>query len=145
MRQMPLSRYALLSARLSGIVLIACLLPAFASPVAGLTVTVDPVAVTIPAGSVVQITATVTGTKSSKNLAVVWSVNGVAGGNSVVGTVTGTGLYTAPAVPPNGWTVSVKATSVAAFGVSYLRGHRSKSGPLPDRRRSNPLPPGRSP
>src|ERR1700704_3571950 len=87
-------------------------LPALAYPVAGLTVTVDPVAVTIPVGSVVQITATVTGTKSGKNLAVVWSVNGVDGGNSVVGTVTGTGLYTAPAVPPNGWTVSVKATSV---------------------------------
>jgi len=99
-RQTPLFRYALLSAVMSGTLLTACLLPAFASPVAGLTVSVDPAAITIPVGSVVQITATVTGTKSGKNLAVVWSVNGVAGGNSVVGTVTGTGLYTAPAVPP---------------------------------------------
>jgi uncharacterized protein (DUF1800 family) len=124
-------------------VLIACLLPAFASPVTGLTVTVDPVAVTIPVGGVVQITATVTGTKNINNCAVVWSVNDVAGGNSVLGTVTSAGLYTASSVPPSGWTVSVKATSVADPSrsatstvtirnqVPYLTG----VGP-------NPLPPG---
>lgn len=112
MRQMPPSRSAFLSFLLSWTMLTACLLPAFASPVAGLTVTVDPSAVTIPIGSVVQITATVTGTKSSKNLGVAWTVNGVSGGNSIVGTVTSAGLYTAPTVPPSGWTVSVKATSV---------------------------------
>jgi uncharacterized protein (DUF1800 family) len=106
---MSLSRYGLLSC----IVLIACLHPAFASPVTGLTVTVDPVAVTIPVGGVVQITATVTGTKNVNNRAVVWSVNDVGGGSSVLGTVTSAGLYTAPSVPPSGWTVSVKATSVA--------------------------------
>jgi uncharacterized protein (DUF1800 family) len=142
-RQIPLSRYAFGSALLSGVVLIACLLPAFASPVAGLTVRVDPVAVTIPVGSVVQITATVTGTKSGKNLAVVWSVNGVDGGNSVVGTVTGTGLYTAPAVPPNGWTVSVKATSVVEPSASATCAVtiRNQAPYLTDVA-PNPLPPG---
>ena len=74
MRQMPLSRSAFLSFLL-WTMLTACLLPAFASPVAGLTVTVDPSAVTIPIGSVVQITATVTGTKSSKNRGVLWTDN----------------------------------------------------------------------
>lgn len=123
--------------------LTACLLPAFASPVAGLTVTVDPSAVTIPVGSVVQITATVTGTKSGKNLGVAWTVNGVAGGNSIVGTVTAAGLYTAPAVPPSGWTVSVKATSVvepsasATCAVTIRNQVPSLTNVAP-----NPLPPG---
>lgn len=143
MCQMPLSRSAFLSFLLSWTMLTACLVPAFASPIAGLTVTVDPSAVTIPAGSVVQITATVTGTKSSKNLGVAWTVNGVAGGNSVVGTVTATGLYSAPAVPPSGWAVSVKATSVvepsasATCAVTIRNQIPNLTNVAP-----NPLPPG---
>lgn len=138
-----ISRYPLLNALLSGVVLIACLLPAFASPVIGLTVTVDPVAVTIPVGSVVQITATVTGTKSSKNLTVVWSVNGVDGGNAVVGTVTSTGLYTAPPIPPSGWTVSVKATSVADPSTSATSAVTVRNQvPYLTGVAPNPLPPG---
>jgi arylsulfate sulfotransferase len=61
-------------------------------------------------GQSVQLTATVTG---SSNTSVTWSVNGVAGGNSSVGTINSTGMYTAPAVPPSPNTVSVQATSVA--------------------------------
>jgi len=55
-RQIPLSRYAFGSALCPGRA-DSLPVPAFASPVAGLTVRVDPVAVTIPVGSVVQITA----------------------------------------------------------------------------------------
>ena len=44
-----------------------------------------------------QFTATVTGTT---NTAVTWSVNGVAGGNSTVGTISTSGAYTAPATAP---------------------------------------------
>jgi len=61
-------------------------------------------------GQTVQFTATVTGTS---NTAVTWSVNGVAGGNSSVGTISSTGMYTAPAVPPSPNSVAVQATSVA--------------------------------
>ena len=61
-------------------------------------------------GQTVQFTATVTG---SSNTSVTWSVNGVAGGNPSVGTISSTGLYTAPAVPPSPNTVAVQATSVA--------------------------------
>jgi arylsulfate sulfotransferase len=61
-------------------------------------------------GQTAQFTATVTGTS---NTAVTWSVNGVAGGNSSVGTISATGLYTAPVVPPSPNTVAVQATSVA--------------------------------
>ncbi len=42
-----------------------------------------------------------------------WSVDGISGGNTTVGTVSSTGLYLAPAVPPTGGQVSVRATSTA--------------------------------
>jgi arylsulfate sulfotransferase len=61
-------------------------------------------------GQTVQFTATVTG---SSNNSVTWSVNGVAGGNSSIGAISATGIYTAPAVPPSPNTVTVQATSVA--------------------------------
>lgn len=43
---------------------------------------------------------------------VLWSVNGIEGGNSTLGTITANGLYTAP--PSRGGSVTVRATSVAA-------------------------------
>lgn len=45
------------------------------------------------AGGTLQFAASVTG---SSNTAVTWAVNGIAGGNSTVGTIDSTGLYTAP-------------------------------------------------
>jgi outer membrane protein assembly factor BamB len=56
-----------------------------------------------------QFTATVTGTA---NMAVTWSVSDVAGGNATLGTISTSGLYTAPTVVPNPPTVTVRATSV---------------------------------
>ena len=73
-------------------------------------VTVAPIDSSTPAGTTVQFTATVTGTT---NTAVTWSVNGVAGGNSTVGTISTAGLYTAPTAVPNPPTVVVTATSQA--------------------------------
>ncbi len=76
-------------------------------------VTVAPIDSSTSAGTTVQFTATVTGTT---NTAVTWSVNGVAGGNSTVGTINNTstaGLYTAPTAVPNPPTVVVTATSQA--------------------------------
>jgi hypothetical protein len=49
----------------------------------------------------------------SANTAVTWSVNGVAGGNSLTGTIDSTGLYTAPSLVPNPSTLTVTATSQA--------------------------------
>jgi hypothetical protein len=40
-----------------------------------------------------------------------WTVNGIGGGNSTVGTIDTTGLYTAPASVPIPATVAVAATS----------------------------------
>ena len=61
-------------------------------------------------GQTVQFTATVSGTS---NAAVTWSVNAVVGGSSSVGTISSTGMYTAPGVPPSPNAVSVQVTSVA--------------------------------
>ena len=75
------------------------------------SVSINPAQATLEAGATQQFTATVTG---ASNTAVGWSVNGVAGGNSSVGTVSSTGLYTAPAAVPSPNPVTVTATSVAA-------------------------------
>jgi len=73
-------------------------------------VTVSPTSATVRLGQAQQFTATVTG-KSNTN--VTWTVNGVNGGNTSVGTVSTLGLYTAPANGLNPSSVSVTATSVA--------------------------------
>ncbi|HXP11706.1 MAG TPA: hypothetical protein VN828_24575, partial [Acidobacteriaceae bacterium] len=61
-------------------------------------------------GTSSQYTATVTG---STNTGVTWSVNGVAGGNATVGSITAGGLYTAPGSEPQASNVTITATSVA--------------------------------
>jgi uncharacterized protein (DUF1800 family) len=61
-------------------------------------------------GSTDQFTATVNNESST---AVTWQVNGVTGGNSTVGTISTTGLYTPPPAIPNPNAVTVKAVSVA--------------------------------
>jgi Bacterial Ig-like domain (group 2) len=61
-------------------------------------------------GQTSQCTATVTGT-GSYNSAVTWSVSGVQGGNSTVGSISTSGLYTAPSVVPATSPVTVTATS----------------------------------
>jgi hypothetical protein len=59
--------------------------------------------------------ATVAGTAST---AVTWQVDGIAGGNATVGTISSSGLYTAPAVVPSPATVQITAVSVADPGSS---------------------------
>jgi len=78
--------------------------------VAGVGVTLTPGPTTLPIGTALSFTATVTGTT---NTAVTWSVDAIAGGNSTVGTITGTGntvTYTAPA---SSGSHTVLATSAA--------------------------------
>ena len=52
-------------------------------------------------------TAQFTATVNSPDTAVVWQVNGTTGGNSTIGTVSTSGLYTAPASVPNPDTVTL--------------------------------------
>lgn len=44
---------------------------------------------------------------------VTWTVDGIPGGDSTVGTISNTGLYLAPATPPPAGAVSIRATSTA--------------------------------
>ncbi len=64
-----------------------------ASPPPQVSVSILPTSVNVAAGGSQQFSASVTG---SPNTAVSWEVSGIAGGNASVGTVSATGLYTAP-------------------------------------------------
>jgi hypothetical protein len=72
-----------------------------------ITVTIAPTTVTLAAAGTQQFTATVTGTN---NTGVTWSVDGINSGNITVGTISTTGLYTAPTTAT---AHIVTATSVA--------------------------------
>src|SRR5438876_618335 len=74
--------------------------------VQSVSVTISPTSVALAPNATQQFTATVTG---SSNTAVTWEVNGVTGGNSTTGTVSTSGLYTAPATVPNPANVTVTA------------------------------------
>jgi 6-phosphogluconolactonase (cycloisomerase 2 family) len=52
---------------------------------------------------------------------VTWAVNGVAGGNDIVGTISSAGLYTAPVVVPFDSVITITATSKAHGSTSSVR------------------------
>jgi DNA-binding beta-propeller fold protein YncE len=73
----------------------------------GITVQVTPLSGTVGTSETLQFLATITG---STNQNVNWFVNGIAGGNSTVGTISASGLFTAPATPPNVSMATITAT-----------------------------------
>jgi YVTN family beta-propeller protein len=76
----------------------------------GISLAITPPAASVATGDIVQFTVTNSGpTTTTLN----WFVNDVAGGNATFGTVSSTGLYTAPAAVPAPATVTVKAQAVA--------------------------------
>ena len=74
---------------------------------AGVAITVTPSSASIAPGDRQQFTANITGTT---NTAASWTVDGTPGGNSTIGTITSSGLYTAPA---SLGTHTITATSAA--------------------------------
>jgi hypothetical protein len=96
------------------------------------SVSVTPPSATVQVNAKRQFSATVTG---NSNQAVTWDVNGVVGGNSVVGFIDSiSGLYSAPTVVPGAATVTVHAISKA---ISSAVGSASVTitavtAPLPD-------------
>lgn len=86
--------------------------PSTPPPASGVSVIVSPANMSIAASGTLQFSAYVGG---STNTSVTWSVDGVAGGNSTVGTIDSTGLYTAPSTAGQH---TVTATSVADSTVS---------------------------
>ena len=79
------------------------------------TVTVSPATANVQEAATQQFTATVT---NSTTTAVNWQVNGVAGGNSSVGTIDSTGLYTAPVIVPNPASITITAVLQADASVT---------------------------
>ena len=114
-------------------VAVLCLCALFESSCAGTTgatsprppphivVTVAPTTAMVPINGAQVFTATMTGTDGGPT-SFTWSVNGVSGGNSTVGTIAAssatTSLYTAPAAVPSPAGVTVTATSVADASAS---------------------------
>jgi len=85
---------------------------AVAAPaMAAVTVAVSPTQVSLPANGTQPFTATVSGS-SDQN--VTWLVNGVPGGAPSLGTISTSGVYTAPANAPASFTATVTAQAEAA-------------------------------
>ena len=76
------------------------------------TVSLNQSSMNVAVGATAQFTATV---QNTTNTAVTWSVDGVAGGNATAGTISASGLYTAPAAAGSH---KVTATSVADTNAS---------------------------
>ena len=73
-------------------------------------VTISPTSAVLFPTQTQQFMATVSGTSSPS---VTWTVNGIVGGNATIGTISSTGLYTAPATVPSPQTVTVTATNTS--------------------------------
>jgi hypothetical protein len=74
------------------------------------SITVSPTSATVTTSANQQFTDTV---QNASNTGVIWRVNGVAGGSSTLGTISGTGVYTAPSAVPSPSTVTITVASVA--------------------------------
>src|ERR1700736_534663 len=70
------------------------------------SVTVSPTTVSVRAGSTKLFTAVLHGVSGP----ISWTVNGTAGGNATVGTISATGLFTAPLANP-GTALTIRATA----------------------------------
>jgi serine protease len=75
---------------------------------APVTVSVTPASAGVQVAMTQAFSATVTG---SSDTTVNWSVNGAAGGNAMVGTISASGMYTAPVTVPSPATVTITAVS----------------------------------
>ena len=80
------------------------------TPPASVEISISPTTASVMVDGTKQFTATVSNTT---NTAVNWSVNNTSGGNSMLGTVSSTGLYTGPDLVPSSSSVTVTATSQA--------------------------------
>src|SRR5262249_41908775 len=79
-------------------------------PAPAATLQIAPTSAALHGGDALQFTAFVS---NLDNKSVTWSVGGVAGGNTTLGTIDAKGLYKAPLAIPNPNPVQVTATSVA--------------------------------
>jgi YD repeat-containing protein len=78
------------------------------------SVTMPSTSTAILIGNTLQFTAVISGCADPS---LVWSVNGIVGGNATVGTISSTGLYTAPASILASFAVTIRAQSVGCSGL----------------------------
>jgi hypothetical protein len=90
-------------------------------------VTVLPGSAFVTAGTKLQFSAQVSG---SSNPAVTWKLSGAGCSGATCGTISGTGLYTAPATPPAPATIVVTAVSGAKSGTASITIIISNNGKL---------------
>lgn len=76
----------------------------------GVTISISPATASVAITTTKQFTAVISGTG---NTAVTWQANGVTGGDATHGTISTSGLYTAPASVPSPASVTIRATSQA--------------------------------
>jgi hypothetical protein len=76
---------------------------------APIKISITPTTASVQTGMTQTFAAAVAG---ASNTTVNWSVNGVAGGNAPIGTISASGVYTAPMTVPSPATVTVTAVSV---------------------------------
>ncbi|MBZ5698888.1 MAG: hypothetical protein LAN18_10105 [Acidobacteriia bacterium] len=79
-------------------------------PPSGVTINLTPASASVLLGEPQTFTAMVS---NATNTAVNWSVNGILGGNTTVGTISTSGIYTSPGDLPAPNSVTVQATSAA--------------------------------
>ena len=88
--------------------------------------TVAPGGASVPPSATIQFSATVLG---SSNSAVNWSVDGIVGGSTDLGTIDATGLYTAPAADGTHLITATSQANDAAQGWQFVQvGSGSGSG-----------------
>jgi uncharacterized protein (DUF1800 family) len=90
-----------------------------------ISIAMTPTQASVPIGRTQQFTAKVTG---ATNAAVKWAVNGTAGGNSTVGTISAAGLYAAPKAVPSPAKVTISATSAEDANISASAAVTVQSG-----------------
>ncbi|WP_266171450.1 DUF1565 domain-containing protein [Dyella subtropica] len=105
MKTLPMFRMAAIAAVISSALLGAR--PAAAD----VGISVSPAQVSLPANGTQQFVANVSGSSNSN---VTWLVNGVPGGAPSLGTISPTGVYTAPAGASSNFTATISAASVAS-------------------------------
>lgn len=112
-----------------------------AGPLHAQSLAIAPPSASVEVGQTVQFSVQATKLSSA---GVTWSVAGITGGNSTVGTITSTGLYTAPAALPrqNPVRIIVKSTVNAKTSASVYV-HLLSPGPTIGSVSPNPIPVGR--
>ncbi len=93
----------------------ACLQNLTITPAGTVSVSVSPSSARVLTKGTQAFSATVTNTGI---LPVIWRVNGIIGGNATFGTISSSGVYTAPAVLPSPAIVTISATSTDASGTT---------------------------